>query len=132
MNVAIPHVKLAGLEKAICSLGVHQAGAEWDAVDGAPVKILFTVLRPAEAGEQHDPEQHLEMMRWIAKLGRDADFRNFALQAKTKKELVDLLKDPEENVRNSAEQALVGMTGLEDLAGSHEAWTRYLEDKNGR
>ncbi|MCZ6602898.1 MAG: HEAT repeat domain-containing protein, partial [Planctomycetota bacterium] len=47
-------------------------------------------------------------------------------------QLVDLLKDPEENVRKSAEQALVGMTGLEDLAGSHEAWTRYLEDKNGR
>ena len=93
MNVAIPHVKLAGLEKAVCCLGVHPAGAEWDAVDGAPVRILFTVLRPAEASELHDPEQHLEMMRWIAKLGRDADFRNFAIQAKTKKELVDLLKE---------------------------------------
>jgi len=93
MNVAIPHVKLPGLEKAICSLGIHPEGVEWDAVDGAPVKILFTVLRPAEAGEQHDPEQHLEMMRWIAKLGRDGDFRSFAIQAKTKKELVDLLKE---------------------------------------
>lgn len=93
MNVAIPHVKLPGLEKAICSLGIHPGGAEWDAVDGAPVKILFTVLRPAEAGELHDPEQHLEMMRWIAKLGRDVDFRNFAIHAKMKKELVDLLKE---------------------------------------
>jgi PTS system nitrogen regulatory IIA component len=93
MNVAIPHVKLPGLDKAICSLGIHQEGAEWGAVDGAPVKILFTVLRPAEAGELHDPEQHLEMMRWIAKLGRDGDFRSFAIQAKTKKELVDLLKE---------------------------------------
>ena len=72
---------------------VHVEGVEWDAVDGAPVKIFFTVLRPAEAGELHDPEKHLEVMRWIAKLGRDSDFRSFALQAKTKTQLVDLLKE---------------------------------------
>ena len=33
------------------------------------------------------------MMRWIARLARDADFRNFALQAKTKAELVALLRE---------------------------------------
>jgi hypothetical protein len=33
------------------------------------------------------------MMRWIARLGRDRDFRSFALQARTRKDLVDLLKE---------------------------------------
>lgn len=93
MNVAIPHVKLPGLKKAAACLAVHVEGVEWAAVDGEPVQIFFTVLRPAEASDDHDPEAHLEMMRWIARLGRDADFRNFALQAKTKTELVDLLKE---------------------------------------
>jgi mannitol/fructose-specific phosphotransferase system IIA component (Ntr-type) len=93
MNVAIPHVKLKGLERAACSLSVHAAGVEWQAVDGAPVHILFAVLRPEKAGDQHDPEKHLEMMRWIARLSRDADFRRFALRVKTKAELIDLLKE---------------------------------------
>lgn len=92
-NVAIPHIKVDGIEKAVASLSVHQEGVEWSAIDGEPVQVLFTVLRPAEAGEQHDPETHLEMMRWIARLGRDRDFRSFALQATKRSELVDLLKE---------------------------------------
>lgn len=93
MNVAIPHVKLKGIEEAIFSLSVTTAGIEWRAVDGAPVHILFTVIRPESATGSHDPEDHLEMMRWIARLARDSDFRAFALQAKTKAELVGLLKE---------------------------------------
>lgn len=93
MNVAIPHVKVEGLDEAVCSLAVHSDGLEWRAVDGAPVHILFTVVRPAKATDSHDPEDHLEMMRWIAKLARDTDFRAFALQARTKPQLVGLLKE---------------------------------------
>jgi mannitol/fructose-specific phosphotransferase system IIA component (Ntr-type) len=93
MNVAIPHVKLAGLDRVACSLAVHAEGVEWAAVDGAPVQLVFTVLRPEKASDQHDPEQHLEMMRWIARLSRDADFRRFALRVRTKSELIDLLEE---------------------------------------
>lgn len=93
MNVAIPHVKLKGLERVACSVSLAPAGIEWHAIDGAPVQIVFAVLRPEKVGPQHDPEKHLEMMRWIARLSRDADFRRFALGVKTKTELVDLLKE---------------------------------------
>lgn len=93
MNVAIPHVKIPRLERAVCSLMVLESPIEWAAVDGEPVSILFVILRPAKAGDEHDPEQHLEMMRWIAKLSRDGDFRRFAEAAKTKAELIGLLKE---------------------------------------
>lgn len=93
MNVAIPHVKLAGIDAVVACLSVHQEGVEWAAVDGERVHVLFTVLRPEEPGPNHDPEKHLEMMRWIARLGRDRDFRCFALQATTRTQLVDLLKE---------------------------------------
>lgn len=92
-SVAVPHIQVAGLEAAVASLCVHPAGVEWGAVDGEPVQLLFTVLRPAAAGPRYDPAAHLEMMRWIARLGRDRDFRSFALQARTRKDLVDLLKE---------------------------------------
>jgi len=92
-SVAIPHIQVEGLETAVASLCVHPAGVEWGAVDGEPVQLFFTVLRPSQAGPRHDPAAHLEMMRWIARLGRDRDFRSFALQARTRKDLVDLLKE---------------------------------------
>lgn len=92
-NVAIPHIKVEGLDSVAASLCVHPEGVEWNAIDGEPVQVFFTVLRPVEAGPRHDPDAHLEMMRWISRLGRERDFRSFALQARTRKELVDLLKE---------------------------------------
>jgi mannitol/fructose-specific phosphotransferase system IIA component (Ntr-type) len=92
-HVAIPHVKLAGLEEPIFSLSLHPLGIEWDSLDGAPVTILFVVLRPERPGARYNPERHLDMMRWISQLGRDADFRRFAAGVTTKKGLVDLLRE---------------------------------------
>ena len=93
MGVAIPHVKLEGLERAVCSLAIHPDGVDWNAIDGAPVQIFFTVLRPAGETAEHDPDRHLEMMRWISRLARHEDFRRFAIGAKNRTELVDLLKE---------------------------------------
>ena len=92
-GVAIPHVALEGLESAVVSLSVHSAGIDWDALDGEPVQIFFTVLRPKHPGAEHDPERHLEMMQWIARLARDPDFRRFSVAVKTKTELTNLLKE---------------------------------------
>ena len=92
-GVAISHVPFPGIETALCSLSVHQEGLEWSAVDGAPVHLVFLVLRPEMSTPQYDPEDHTDMMRWIAGLIRDADFRAFALQATKRSELVELLKE---------------------------------------
>jgi mannitol/fructose-specific phosphotransferase system IIA component (Ntr-type) len=92
-GVAIPHVELAGIERAVLSLSLHKQGVDWAAIDGGLVHVCFTVLRPREAGSGHDPKRHLEMMRWISRLARERDFRIFALQVKTRTELVDLLKE---------------------------------------
>jgi mannitol/fructose-specific phosphotransferase system IIA component (Ntr-type) len=88
-NVAIPHVKVPGLSETTASLCLHRAGVEWNAVDGEAVHVVFTVLR----SERSDAQQHLELMKWIAKLARSGDFRSFATQSKTKAELVALLRE---------------------------------------
>lgn len=92
-RVAIPHVKLTGLDEPIFSLSLHPAGVEWASLDGQSVTILFTVLRPERPNARYDPDRHLGMMRWISQLSRDGDFRRFALAVGTKKELVDLLRE---------------------------------------
>ena len=92
-NVAIPHVQIAGIESVVASLSIHAQGVSWNAVDGEPVNIFFTILRPKGTAAGFDPERHLTMMRWVSTLGRTGDFRNFAQAATTRTELVDLLKE---------------------------------------
>jgi len=92
-NVAVPHVKVRGLDRAVCSLAIHPGGLAWAAVDSQPVHVVFTILRPERAGDAHDPAVHLAMMHWIARLSRDPDFRAFAMRVKTKAELVGLLEE---------------------------------------
>ncbi|MCH2103541.1 MAG: PTS sugar transporter subunit IIA [Planctomycetes bacterium] len=93
MNVAIPHVKLKGIDKVICSLCVSRTGLDWNSIDGDPVNILFVVLRPERATDSHAPEEHIERMSWIARLSREADFRRFVQKTNTKAEMLGLLKE---------------------------------------
>jgi mannitol/fructose-specific phosphotransferase system IIA component (Ntr-type) len=92
-GVAIPHVKLVGLEKTALAFAVHRQGVSWAAVDGEPAHLFFAVVRPAVESELHDPRRHLELMQWIANLARVRDFRRFALAAGTKTELHELLEE---------------------------------------
>ena len=92
-NVAIPHVGLEGLERVAVGVSLHPEGVDWRAIDGEPVRIFVTVLRPEGPDAEHDPERHLEMMRWLARLARNDDFRRFALGAGTRTELVQLMKE---------------------------------------
>ena len=92
-RVAIPHVKLKGLEQAVFGLAIHPSGVPWSAPDGELVSILFTVLRPEKPSDQYDPDRHRDMISWIALLARQADFRRFALRVTTRTELLDLVKE---------------------------------------
>lgn len=92
-GVAIPHVKLAGLDQTALAFAVHKQGVDWASVDGEPAHIFFAVVRPAGPTDRHDPARHLEMMQWIARIARGRDFCRFAMAARTKAELLDLLAE---------------------------------------
>lgn len=94
-GVAVPHVRVSGLAETAASLSVLPDGCEWGAIDGEPVHLVFTVLRPDRPSDRHDPARHLELMRWIARLAHSSDFRSFALRAQTRTELVELLREME-------------------------------------
>jgi mannitol/fructose-specific phosphotransferase system IIA component (Ntr-type) len=93
LGVAIPHVQLKGVERAALSLCVTSTDVAWQALDGVGVRVVFTVVRPDKGGPKHDPQRHLELMRWISRIGRDADFRRFAARVATKPELLALLAE---------------------------------------
>ncbi len=95
-NVAIPHVKLEGIDEVLVSLSIHENGVPWNSLDGEDAHIFFLVVRPAKETPKYDPERHLEMMRWISQLGRVGDFRNFARRVANRTELVELLREMSE------------------------------------
>lgn len=87
-GVAIPHVKLEGLEAVQMVVAVSPTGIDFNALDGELVNVMFGVVRPAEA-----TEDHLDILRWLAGVAGHQDFVSFACQAKNQQEFVDLLSE---------------------------------------
>ena len=87
-GIAIPHVKTKKLEEHHLVLANSKDGIPFDAIDGQPVHTVFLVMGPAD-----DPEGHLQALRWISTLARNADLRRFVLGAKDEAEIRDLLEE---------------------------------------
>ena len=46
-EVAIPHAKIAGMGRVAAVLATHRDGLDFGSIDGAPVKVVFLIVRPA-------------------------------------------------------------------------------------
>lgn len=92
-GVAVPHVKSEGVDRPALVLARSKKGLEWHAIDGRPVHVLFLLVSPAD-----EPEQHLQCLRWIATLARNADFRRFLIDAADQKAMRDLLREMQPKV----------------------------------
>ena len=62
-GIAIPHCRLKGCETPVSALLHLEAPIDFDAIDGAPVDLLFVLLVPQAA-----TDAHLELLRQIASM----------------------------------------------------------------
>ncbi|AMB84354.1 PTS fructose transporter subunit IIA [Pseudomonas agarici] len=62
-GIAIPHCRLKGCQLPISALMHLDAPIDFDAIDGAPVDLLFVLLVPEAA-----TDAHLELLRQIASM----------------------------------------------------------------
>jgi PTS system nitrogen regulatory IIA component len=62
-GIAIPHCRLKGCAQPISALLHLNAPVDFDAIDGAPVDLLFVLLVPEAA-----TDAHLELLRQIASM----------------------------------------------------------------
>ncbi|MED5609867.1 MULTISPECIES: PTS IIA-like nitrogen regulatory protein PtsN [Pseudomonas] len=62
-GIAIPHCRLTGCKAPISAILHLDAPVDFDALDGAPVDLLFVLLVPEAA-----TEEHLELLRQIASM----------------------------------------------------------------
>lgn len=70
-GVAIPHVKMAGVESSFGVMVRLEAPVDYDAIDGEPVDIIFMLLAPAEA----KTTQHLKVLAQMSRFLKDEEVR---------------------------------------------------------
>lgn len=70
VGVAIPHGRLKGLRETLVAFIRSKEGVPFESPDGAPVRLVFAMLVP-----EHATEQHLNMLSELAQLFSDADLR---------------------------------------------------------
>lgn len=87
-GVAVPHVKSRSIPEIGMILGRSIEGIDYNALDGKPVHTVFLLVAPPSQSEAH-----LQSLRWIASLARNADFRRFALSAPGVTEIRELLRE---------------------------------------
>ncbi|MDM7856842.1 PTS IIA-like nitrogen regulatory protein PtsN [Thiopseudomonas acetoxidans] len=69
-GIAIPHCRLIGCTQPIGALLHLENPIDFDAIDGAPVDLLFVLLVPETA-----TDEHLELLRQIASIFDRDDIR---------------------------------------------------------
>jgi len=52
-GVAIPHAKIAGLDRVVGAFARLAAPIDFQSVDGLPVDLVFLILSPTDAGADH-------------------------------------------------------------------------------
>ena len=82
-GIAIPHARTPDVAETMVSVGRSRVGVPFNAVDGAPVNVVFLILGPPEASAEH-----VKVLARIARLVKKPEFLEQALQADTPDDLL--------------------------------------------
>ncbi len=88
-GVALPHGRLAGLERMRGLFVRLETPVAFDAIDGQPVDLIFALLAPLDAGAEH-----LLALARVSRLLRRADLREQLRHAYTADAVYALLAQP--------------------------------------
>lgn len=87
MGVAIPHAKLENLEDFFIVMGILHHGVDWQALDRAPVRLVFMI-----GGPDNKQKEYLHILSALTAALKDEDRRKKILQAATTQEVLNLIK----------------------------------------
>lgn len=87
-GIAIPHCRMPGCTSPLSAVLRLDVPVDFDAIDGAPVDLLFVLLVPEAA-----TDEHLELLRLIASMLDREDVRERLRRASTGQELYQAVVD---------------------------------------
>src|SRR5262245_35000146 len=70
MGVAIPHAKLTAYNNFFISVAVLKSGIDWNALDGAPVRLIFLI-----GGPDDKQTEYLQILSSLTSVVRDEELR---------------------------------------------------------
>lgn len=87
-GIAIPHCRLPGCHAPLSAVLRLDSAVDFDAIDGAPVDLLFVLLVPEAA-----TDEHLELLRQIASMLDRSEIRERLRQAQSNEALYQVVVD---------------------------------------
>jgi nitrogen PTS system EIIA component len=85
-GVAIPHGRVRGMTQPTGAFVKLAEGVDFDAVDGQPVELLFALMVPAEA-----VDEHLQILAQLAEMFSDHELCRQLREATSEDTLLELL-----------------------------------------
>lgn len=87
-RIAIPHARIAGLNRPVAAFMRLETPVEFDAADGMPIDLVFGILSPEGAGAAH-----LHALAAISRMMRDERMHGELLAASRPEVLYSLLSN---------------------------------------
>ena len=87
-GVAIPHGKMAGLDRLVASFARSPEGVEFDSIDGQLTHHFFLLVVP-----EHSGGQYLKALARISRFFRDAAFRQRLIDSESLDDIVRAIED---------------------------------------
>lgn len=87
MGVAIPHAKLTAYNHFFISVAVLKSGIDWNALDGAPVRLIFLI-----GGPDDKQTEYLKILSSLTGVLRDEELRKNLIGASSGKEVLSLFE----------------------------------------
>ncbi|MCS6911782.1 MAG: PTS sugar transporter subunit IIA [Myxococcales bacterium] len=87
-EVAIPHGKLASVDRLLSCVGRSRVGINFDSMDGRPTHIFFVLVAP-----ENSTGIHLKALARISRLFKDPAFRTRLLAARDAAEMYQVISE---------------------------------------
>jgi len=90
-GVAIPHGKLAGVERVLGVFARSAEGVDFASLDGAPTHLFFVLIAPENAAADH-----LKALARISRLLKDEVFRRRLMAGRSSQELYAIISEEDD------------------------------------
>jgi PTS system nitrogen regulatory IIA component len=90
-GIAIPHGRLKKLNTFLISFGRSKKGVDFDSIDRKPTQLFFLVMAP-----ENSAVENLKLLSRIVTLLKDASFKKSLMEAKTQKEIFQIISEEDE------------------------------------
>jgi PTS system nitrogen regulatory IIA component len=92
-GVAIPHGKLAGVDRVYAVFARSKMGVDFASLDGEPTHLFFALIAPEDGAADH-----LKALARISRLLKESAFRSRLLRANSSDELFEIISSEDQKL----------------------------------